>query len=491
MSDAMPPLVPAVPVPETLPEAAPAGTQVQDAGAQKRARELSQQKLVSGPQVPGFALRGKLGEGGMGIVYEAEQLALKRTVALKLIRHGGHASAELLARFRGEAEAVARLQHPNVVQVYEVGEREGLPYFAMEYVAGGSLDRKLAGTPLPPKEAAALVEPLARAMDAAHQKGVIHRDLKPGNVLLAEDGTPKIADFGLAKRLDDAGLKTASGVVMGTPSYMAPEQAQGKAVGPLADVYALGAILYECLTGRPPFKGATTMETLMQVVGNEPVPPRQLNPQVPRDLEAICLECLAKDARQRYATARALANDLSRFLEGHVPLARSLSLSHWVVRWCNHPHRIRDVGYLSMSMMVIVAAWLVFGVAVHAVSALQRGSRWPLENSRMPTKVELAIIQFVGVVGSLFFPLFLAGWGAIRGRAAALWAGLGFSLIDLCMVGACLFGIESFLEVADPAGLCANLPIRFFAFSFPAIIFVMMTVAYLVALSAFYNGKLA
>ncbi len=225
------------------------------------------------PQVPGYEILGELGRGGMGVVYKARQTALKRVVALKMILAGAHAGAGEVQRFRAEAEAVARLQHPGIVQVYEVGEHEGLPFFSLEFCPGGSLDRKLAGTPLKPKDAAQLVETLARAMHAAHEKNVLHRDLKSANVLLSESGQPKITDFGLAKKLDEAG-QTASGAIMGTPSYMAPEQAGGKSgqLGPAADIYALGAILYEALTGRPPFKAATALDTVMQVVADEPVP---------------------------------------------------------------------------------------------------------------------------------------------------------------------------------------------------------------------------
>jgi serine/threonine-protein kinase len=208
------------------------------------------------PRPPGYEVLGVLGRGGMGVVYRARHVKLNRIVALKMILTGGHAGEAELARFRTEAEAVARLQHPNVVQVFEVGESEGHPFLSLEFCPGGSLEKKLQGTPLPPGQAAQLVETLAQAMQAAHEKGVIHRDLKPANVLLAEDGTPKITNFGLAKKLDEAG-QTATGAVMGTPSYMAPEQAGGKAkeLGPACDIYALGAVLYECLTGRPPLPG--------------------------------------------------------------------------------------------------------------------------------------------------------------------------------------------------------------------------------------------
>ena len=274
-------------------------------------------------QVLGYEILGELGRGAMGVVYRARQVKAGRLVALKMILAGVHAGRDELARFRSEAEAIARLQHPHIVQVHEVGEQDGLPFFSLELCPGGSLEKKLSGTPLPTQEAAALVEVLARAMQAAHQKGILHRDLKPANVLLAEDGTLKITDFGLAKKIDEAG-QTASGAVMGTPSYMAPEQAGGKSkdIGPWSDVWALGAILYECLTGRPPFKAATPLGTLEQLLYQEPVLPSRLQPRTPRDLETVCLTCLEKDPRKRYASAEDLADDLGRFLRGEPILAR-------------------------------------------------------------------------------------------------------------------------------------------------------------------------
>jgi len=315
--------------------------------------------------VPGYAMLGKLGAGGMGVVYKARHLKLGRVVALKMILAGGHAREEELARFRTEAEAIARLQHPNIVQVHEVGEHDGLPFFSLEFCPGGSLDRKLGGTPLPPREAARLVETLARAMHAAHGKNVIHRDLKPANVLLGEDGTPKITDFGLAKKLDNAG-QTASGAIMGTPSYMAPEQAGGKSkeIGPAADVYALGAILYELLTGRPPFKAATVMDTLMQVVMDEPVPPSQLQPKTPRDLETVCLKCLRKEPGQRYASAEALAEDLARFQAGLPVQARPVGALERGWRWCRRNPAVA-------ALTAVVTLTLVLGAAVASFFAVQ------------------------------------------------------------------------------------------------------------------------
>ena len=262
----------------------------------------------------------------MGIVFKARQVRLNRIVALKMILAGSHTNPDAQARFRTEAEAVAGLRHPNIVQIFDVGEHDGMPYFSLEFVEGGSLETRLDGTPWLGPPAAQLMEPVARAMYVAHQNGVIHRDLKPANILLTKEGLPKITDFGLAKRLDSDSNQTRTGTIMGTPSYMSPEQASGaKAeVGPLADVYALGAILYELLTGRPPFRGATPVDTLFQVVHGEPVAPSQLNPKAPRDLETICLKCLQKESKKRYASAEVLADDLLRFQKGE-PIQR--------VRW--------------------------------------------------------------------------------------------------------------------------------------------------------------
>jgi predicted Ser/Thr protein kinase len=271
--------------------------------------------------LPGYEVLGELGRGGMGVVYKARQQGLNRLVALKMILSGVHAGPQEQARFRSEAEAVARLQHPNIVQIYAIGEQEGLPYFALELVDGGSLAQRLNGRPLPGRQAAELVETLARAMHVAHERGIVHRDLKPGNILLTCEGTPKITDFGLAKCLDGSGLgrgTTLSGTVMGTPSYMAPEQAGDKAkqIGPPTDVYALGAILYELLTGRPPFHAASPLDTVLQVLDHEPEQPRLYNPAIDASLEAICLKCLEKAPRDRYSSAKALADDLAAYLRG-------------------------------------------------------------------------------------------------------------------------------------------------------------------------------
>ncbi len=246
------------------------------------------------PSLSGYEMLGELGRGGMGVVFKARDTRLKRLVALKMILVGDYAGPEQLARFRAAAEAVARLRSPGIVQVYEVGEQAGRPYMALELVEGGTLAQRLGGTPLPPAEAARVVRALAVAVEHAHQCGVLHRDLKPANILLTPDGQPKVSDFGLAKLLDEDAARTQTGAVLGTPSYMAPEQAAGRVheLGPATDVYALGTILYEALTGRPPFKAPTMIETLEQVRFQEAVPPSRLLPRLPRSLEVICLKCL-------------------------------------------------------------------------------------------------------------------------------------------------------------------------------------------------------
>jgi serine/threonine-protein kinase len=316
------------------------------------------------PRIPGYEAETVLGRGGMGIVFRARHLRLNRLVALKMVLAGPYAGPQERARFQREAEAVAALRHPNIVQIYDIGDSDGRPYFTMEYVEGGSLARKLAGAPQPARQAAALLSALAAAMEAAHQSGIVHRDLKPANILLTADAAPKISDFGLARRLDGESGLTRTGAALGTPSYMAPEQAQGNpdAVGPAADIYALGAILYELLTGRPPFQAKTATETVQQLLSQDPVPPSRLNARVPRDLETICLKCLHKEPQRRYAAAAALAEDLDRFLRGEAIAARPES------RVARLARRVRRRPVLSA--LVVLVALFTF--------ALVAGGLWVL-----------------------------------------------------------------------------------------------------------------
>lgn len=322
------------------------------------------------PAVPGYQVLRTLGRGGMGVVYLARHAGLNRLVALKMIVGSQHVGPELLARFRAEAEAVARLKHPNIIQIHDIGAVDGCPYFTLEYAEGGSLETRLGGTPQPPEQAAGLVSVLADAIQAAHLNGVVHRDLKPANILLTIDGQPKIADFGLAKQLEGQSSQTVSGSILGTPSYMAPEQADGRIrdIGARSDVYALGAILYEALTGRPPFRGATLLETLEQVRTQEPVAPSSLQPRTPRDLETICLKCLQKEPARRYESAEALGADLQRFLK-HEPIrARSVTAWERLTRWRRRNPAVAALLAISVSILVI-------GLAVTSALAVVANSR--------------------------------------------------------------------------------------------------------------------
>ncbi|MGF1580203.1 MAG: protein kinase [Gemmataceae bacterium] len=315
--------------------------------------------------IPGYEIIRELGRGGMGVVYQAKQTRLNRMTALKMILSGAHASPKELARFRSEGQAVAALHHPNIVQIYEVGEHDGRPYFSLEFVDGGTLSDKLQGTPLAPREVARTMQKLADAMDFAHKKNIIHRDLKPANVLLTQDNEPKITDFGLAKSLDDDSGQTGTGAILGTPSYMSPEQAKGltKSIGPAADIYSLGAMFYDMLTGRPPFRGQTVLDTLQQVQKVEPVPPRRLQPDVPRDLEVICLKCLQKEPEKRYSSAGELARDLQRFLNNEPIQARPVSSYEHAWKWARRNPVVASliVGLcvvLVGGLMGITALWL-------------------------------------------------------------------------------------------------------------------------------------
>jgi WD40 repeat protein/serine/threonine protein kinase len=342
------------------------------------------------PKVPGYEILAVQGKGGMGIVYKARQLGLKRDVALKMIRTGEDATQAQIARFHGEAESVAKLQHPNIVQIYDHNEADGRPYFSMEFLPAGSLYKHFNGHPQPPEQAARLVKILAEAMDYAHQNGIVHRDLKPGNVLLmhvhgsgtsgdshpqavvaqaASDGsplsgeevldlaiwTPKISDFGLAKNLAEDSGPTRSGELVGTPEYMAPEQVPGgtRQVGPVTDVYALGSILYWTLTGRPPFRGENILDTLEQVRTKEPITPSRFYLRVPRDLETICMKCLQKDPARRYLSADALAKDLGRFLENKPIEARPVNALVKAWRWCERNPRLAT--WIGLAILFLIA----------------------------------------------------------------------------------------------------------------------------------------
>ena len=351
-----------------------------------------------GVHIPGYEILGEIGRGGMGVVYKARHLSLNRLVALKVIRDGQHASSDERQRFVREAQHLALLRHPHIVQVFEVGEHGGLPYIALEYCEGGNLAARQSGQPVEPREAARQLIVISRAVAAAHEAGIVHRDLKPANVLLLADGTLKVSDFGLAKQQDSAG-PTRTHAVLGTPSYMAPEQASGdtRQVGPAADVYALGAIFYDLLTGRPPFRGDTVFETLERVRTEEPVSLRRLEPGVPRDLETICLKCLRKEPWKRYPTALALADDLERTLAGRPIIARPTGYIESAWRWCR-----RNPAVSSLLAVLLVA--LVGGTAVSAsyaisanrsVRAMEQAQARQAEAEKREKATVLRLIQWV------------------------------------------------------------------------------------------------
>jgi eukaryotic-like serine/threonine-protein kinase len=375
-----------------------------------RISRLDRPTLLDGQEIASAVLRRianyevlcEIGRGGMGVVYKARQIGLKRLVALKMILAGMDAGPHERARFHAEAEVAARLHHPNIVQIHEVGEHEGRPFLCLEFVDGVTLEKLLTGIPLPPMDVARLIETLARAMHYAHQQGVVHRDLKPANVLLQitdsklgiestekaalpdlQFAIAKITDFGLARRLPDGDTgavartgPTRTGAIVGTPAYMAPEQAagDGRAIGPAADVHALGAILYELLTGRPPYKGITVLETLEQVRGQDPLPASRLAPALPRDLETICLKCLEKEPARRYVSAAALADELGRFQRGEPILARPTPAWEKAWKWaCRRPAvAALLVSLVALTIVALSSVTILWRQTVAALVAVRK-----------------------------------------------------------------------------------------------------------------------
>jgi serine/threonine-protein kinase len=336
-----------------------------------------------------YELFEELGRGGMGVVYRARQKSLDRIVALKIILGGSAATHADLARFRGEAETAAHLNHPNIVPVYDVGQQVGLPYFTMRFVKGTTLAQRLADGPMPGREAAQLLAPIARAIAKAHQQGVLHRDLKPSNILIDTEGRPYVSDFGLAKRLvpdssEDSrtqrfGPLTQTGAILGTPGYMSPEQASGRrgVIGAGTDIYSLGAILYAMLTGRPPFQAATPVDTVLMVLEQDPVSPQLLNPRVDRDLEMVALKCLQKPTELRYATAAELADDLEAYLADEPVSARSGRFTQILTRAFRETHHVSVLENWGLLWMLHAAVLLVLCLITNAFQLNGVTARWP------------------------------------------------------------------------------------------------------------------
>jgi serine/threonine-protein kinase len=441
----------------------------------------------AGTALGDYDLLGVIGSGGTGVVYKARQRSLNRLVALKMVRGGTLASSEGLRRFRAEAETVAALDYPNIVPVYEVGEHAGQLFFTMKLLTGGDLARWFtaeapqpgSGTPdrSPPAAARMMVE-VARAVHHAHKRGVLHRDLKPSNVLLDAAGRPHVADFGLAKWLTGDASLTETGALVGTPSYMAPEQAAGRVedVGPPTDVYGLGGVLYALLTGRAPFRGRSALETLEQVRNVEPVAPSRLEPGMPRDLDAICMRCLEKEPRRRYPSAQALAEDLQRFLEGRPTWARPVGWLSRAWNWLQRPERIRDAGVFTILLNLTLLVWCLTALLIMATGFIR-----PVDPARTMTYIAAEIVLSHA-------PYMLLGYLTVRRRAWAIVAGCVLTTFHAGMA------VDEILNARHDAGGLYTRADPGLTFAFGSLFTFLIAIqlgAFVVALWCYYANRTA
>jgi serine/threonine protein kinase len=415
----------------------------------------SPQNRPAGEPFGHFILQGELGRGGMGIVYRAWEPALRRQVALKMLLTDCFDSSQL-QRFHAEATAAAKLSHPNIVRVHQVGQFGDRHWFSMDLVEGSSLAQRVGKGPLPSKVAGRYLALIARAIAHAHEEGILHRDIKPSNILLDADDSPHVADFGLAKHMAADNGHTRTGALLGTPSYMAPEQACGsKNLTQATDVYGLGALLYELLTARPPFRGETTLDTVMQVIENEPVPPTLLNPKVDRDLETICLKCLSKKPENRYPTAQALAEDLERYLQDETISARSLNVLDYLGRTLERSQF--DVEFRPYGNMLLVFA--VFVLLTQSLTQLSMFQRWPTW-----TIVAMHFLKFILLGSTLWYyrPHGLLPTTTAERQMWSVWLGYLLACSTIGPYSQILHGTEAMYEGRIYATFCCVTGMAFF-----------------------------
>lgn len=437
-----------------------------------------------------YELLSEVARGGMGVVYRAKQISLNRVVALKMILAGRLAQKEDVVRFRAEAESAAGLSHPNIVAVFDVGEVGGQHFFSMEFIEGKSLAQRLSNGPLPTREAARITRRIAGAIHYAHVRGILHRDLKPSNIIMDPNGEPQITDFGLAKRLDTDSKQTRTGAILGTPSYMSPEQAQGRneELGPPSDIYSVGAILYELLTGRPPFKAASPLDTVMQVINNDAVPPTLLNPEVDADLENILLKCLEKEPALRYASAEALAADLERYLAGESIQARSVNVLDRLTRMLDHSKHASAFSTWSGMLYIMAGVIAVEHIAIYFLISMD-APRWLILMSRTT--------QFI-LLGGLFYynrRRHILPTSSAERELWSIWIGYFLSYPAIILVTRLLLGIEILdPAIAAPARLHEILPYPFLSLATGLAFFAMGANywgrCYLIGVSFFTLGAL-